>query len=81
MVSTGCLKSALNPPKTSTQTLSQTKVLDMFVLLPQVVRSDRCHFTPPSSTVHAPLTHSTTLTNNRTDWINKEYDLLDIPSD
>jgi hypothetical protein len=45
----------------------------MFVLLPQVVRSDRCHFTPPSSTVHAPLTHSTTLTNNRTDWINKVW--------
>jgi hypothetical protein len=66
-------QSALNPPKTSTQTLSQTKVLDMFVLLHRVVHSDRYYFTPPSSTVHTPLTHSTTLTNNHTDWINKVW--------
>jgi hypothetical protein len=60
------LKSALNPPKTSTQTLSQTTVLDMFVLLQRIAQNDRCRSAPPFCTQLAPLadtctTHSTTI--------------------
>ena len=65
------LKSALNPPKTSTQTLSQTKVLDMFVLLQQVAHHDGC--CPAPSTLNSACSADTLdLTDKQSNWLDQQ---------
>jgi len=65
------LKSALNPPKTSTQTLSQTKVLDMLVLLQRVAHNNGC--CPAPSTLYSACSADTLdLTDNQSNWLDQQ---------